>query len=349
MKGETIKSVDLSLLFVGAGAVGGISAALLKTKGYNVEIVCKYDDYASLIINEGLEVRGAAGDFKVKMPSFTTVNQIRERKDIVFIATKATDMIEAARSILSVLKDNGHVVFLQNGFCEEDLESIVGKNRVVRCVVGWGATMEIQGKLFMSSKGDFILGYTNREPDEFIGLLAEIMSSIVPVRTTDNITGHLYSKLIINSCITSLGVICGLFLGKMLSIKKVRKLFIEIIREAIDVTDAMNIRVEVFGGKLNFYDFLDGYSLPGRFKRHLILMLIGFKYRKLKSSSLQSLRRGRPTEIDFLNGYIVRKGQAIGVPVPVNTAIVNMIHEIENAGRKVSESNFNDPIFDRFN
>jgi len=348
MKGETIKSVDLSLLFVGAGAIGGISAALLKKKGCNVEIVCKYDDYASLIINEGLEVKGAAGDFKVKMPAYATVNQIGERKDIVFIATKATDMIEAARSILPVLKENGHVVFLQNGFCEEDLESIVGMNRVVSCVVGWGASMDVQGKLFMSSKGDFILGYTNRESDEFIGLLAEIMSAVVPVRTTDNIVGHLYSKLIINSCITSLGVICGLFLGKMLSIKKVRKIFIEIIREAIDVTDAMKIRVEVFGGKLNFYDFLDGDASLGRFKRHLVLMVIGFKYRRLKSSSLQSLRRGRPTEINYLNGYIVRKGQELRVPVPVNTAVVNMIHEIENGSRKVSEFNFNDPIFDRF-
>ena len=78
-------------------------------------------------------------------------------------------------------------------------------------------------------------------------------------------------------------------------------------------------------------------------------MVIGFKYRRLKSSSLQSLRRGRPTEVDYLNGYIVRKGQAAGVPVPVNTAVVNMIHEIENGSRKVSEFNFNDPIFDRFN
>jgi 2-dehydropantoate 2-reductase len=349
MKGETIKSGDLSLLVVGAGAVGGITAALLKKKDYNVEIVCKNDDYASLIMNVGLEVKGAAGDFKVRMPAYSSVNQIKERKDLVLLATKATDMIEAARSILPILKENGYVVFLQNGFCEEDLASIVGINRVVRCVVGWGATMELPGKLFMSSKGDFILGYPDRIPDEFLESLAEIMSAVVPVRTSDNIMGHLYSKLIINSCITSLGVISGMFLGKMLSIKKARKIFIEIIREAIDVTDAMKIRVDVFGGKLNFYRFLGGNGLPGRFKRHLLLMIIGFKYRKLKSSSLQSLAKSKPTEIDYLNGYIVRKGQALRVHVPVNTAVVNMVHEIENGSRKISENNFNDPIFDRFN
>ena len=342
-------SNDLSLLVVGAGAVGGITAVLLKKKGYNVEIVCKYDDYASLIINDGFEVKGAAGDFKVRMPAYSSVKQITERKDIVFLATKATDMIEAAKAILPVLKEDGHLVSLQNGLCEDELALIVGSERIVGCVVGWGATMELRGKLFMSSKGDYILGYTNRKSDKFLESLAEIMSAVVPARTTNNIMGHLYSKLIINSCITSLGAICGLFLSRMLSRKKVRGIFIEIIKEGIAVADKMKIKVEVFGGKLNFYNFLNGKGTPGKFKRHITLMLIGFKYRKLKSSSLQSLERGKPTEIEYFNGYFVRNGQALGVPVPVNTAIVNMIHEIEKGTRKISESNFEDPIFDRFN
>ena len=349
MKAETMISNDLSLLVAGVGAVGGITAALLRKKGYDVEVVCKYDDYASLIINDGLEVKGAAGDYKVKMPAYSSVNQITERKDVIFLATKATDMIEAAKAILPVLKEKGHLVSLQNGLCEDELAQIVGSERIIGCVVGWGATMELRGKLFMSSRGDFILGYPNRKPDEFIESLAEIMSAIVPVRTTDNILGHLYSKLIINSCITPLGAICGLFLGRMLFRKKARKIFIEIIREAITVADKMKIEVEVFGGKLNFYNFLKGEGTLGKIKRHITLMVVGFKYRKLKSSSLQSIERGKPTEIEYLNGYIVRNGLALGVPVPLNTAIVNMIHEIEKGTRKISESNFEDPIFDRFN
>lgn len=78
-------------------------------------------------------------------------------------------------------------------------------------------------------------------------------------------------------------------------------------------------------------------------------MAIGYKYRKLKSSSLQSLERGQPTEVDYLNGYIVKHGVASGVNVPVNTVIVNMIHEIESGKRGISYSNFNESLFDRFN
>jgi 2-dehydropantoate 2-reductase len=67
-------------------------------------------------------------------------------------------------------------------------------------------------------------------------------------------------------------------------------------------------------------------------RRHLILRLIGFKYRRIKSSSLQSIERGRRSEIDFLNGYVCENGRTHGVPTPVNDAVRQMVHEIE-AGR----------------
>ena len=80
-----------------------------------------------------------------------------------------------------------------------------------------------------------------------------------------------------------------------------------------------------------------------------MIRIIGFRYRRLKSSSLQSLERGKLTEVDYFNGYIVKNAGQSGVPVPVNKTIVNMIHEIEQKKREISVSNFNDPLFDRFN
>ncbi len=344
-----MKGSGLKFLVVGAGAVGGITAAFLKKNGFDVEIVCKHEDYASLISTHGIEISGACGAFTVKIPAFASITQVKEEKDIVLLATKATDMIEAAKSADMVLKKNGFLISLQNGICEDDLAAILGKNRIIGCVTGWGATMESMGKLIMTSKGDFILGYPDRIPDDCLLNIAEILSSVVPVRTTENIIGHLYSKLIINSCITPLGAICGLYLGKMLLIRKVRNIFIEIIREAVEVAVSLNIKIEVFGGKLDFEKFLRGNDTFSDFRRHLLLIVIGYKYRKLKSSTLQSLERGKPTEIDFLNGYIVKNGSIYGVSVPVNTVIVNMIHQIELKKRDITISNFDDPFFDRFN
>ncbi|HEX7494118.1 MAG TPA: 2-dehydropantoate 2-reductase, partial [Bacteroidales bacterium] len=344
-----MKGSDLKFLVVGAGAVGGITAVLLKKKGIDVEIVCKHDDYASLISTTGIEIKGACGEFSVKIPAFASIAQVKEKKDIVLLATKATDMLEVASSIDKVLKKNGFLISMQNGICEDDLAAVLGKERIIGCVTGWGATMESMGRLVMTSGGDLILGYPDRIPDDYLLNIAEILSYVVPVKTTENIMGHLYSKLIINSCITSLGAICGLYLGKMLLIRKVRKIIIDIISESVQVAKSLNIKIEVFGGKLDFEKFLKGNGILSDFRRHLLLMVIGYKYRKLKSSALQSLERGKPTEIDFLNGYIIKNGDISGVSVPVNTVIVNMIHQIELKKRDITICNFDDPFFDRFN
>ena len=344
-----MKSRDLSFLVLGAGAVGGITAALLKKNGYDVEITCKYDDYAYLISEHGLNIKGVCGDFSVRIPAYSSARHSKGKKDIILHATKAADLHDAAVEARSLLKDNGFFVSMQNGICEYELMSVAGAEKVIGCVTGWGATMESPGNLVMSSTGDFILGYPDRKPDEFLSSVAEALSSVVPVRLTDNIMGHLYSKLIINSCITSLGAICGLYLWNMLSIKKVRRIFIEIIRESVELADKMGIKIEIFGGKLDFRKFIKRENPVSDFKRHLLIRIIGFKYRRLKSSSLQSLERGKPTEIDFLNGFIVRNAEKYRLDVPVNGAVVEMIHEIELKKREISVVNFNDPVFNRFN
>jgi 2-dehydropantoate 2-reductase len=344
-----MKSTDLSFLVLGAGAIGGITAALMKNKGYDVEILCRDEEYASLISDHGLQVKGACGDLKVSIPAYSSISGIKRKKDVILHATKATEMIEAAKTVFPVLKENGCFVSMQNGICEDKLASVAGNERVIACITGWGATVESRGVLEMASAGDFILGYPDRKPDEFLELIAEALSAIGPVRTTDNIMGHQYSKLIINSCITSLGAICGLHLGKMLARAKIRKIFIEIIRESVELAEKMGIRIEVFGDRLDFRKFVSGKSYFSDLKRHLMIRFIGFKYRKLKSSSLQSLERGKPTEVDYFNGYIVKNALQYGVNVPVNSAILNMIHEIEVNKREISIDNFNDPVFDRFN
>lgn len=344
-----MKKQELSFLVIGAGAVGGITASLLRKNGYDVEIVCKHEDYAALIRDQGIELRGVCGNFKIKMPAYASVSLVQKKKDFILHATKATDMTKAAVEAKELLGEGSYMVSMQNGICEDELGEIVGKDKIIGCVTGWGATMEQPGKLIMTSTGDFIIGYPGKEPDNKLQILADALSSVVTVRTTGNIMGHLYSKLIINSCITSLGAICGLYLGDMLSRRKVRRIFIEIIREAMAVADSLNLKTEVFGGKLDFGKFIKGDSFYDHLRRHLLILIIGFKYRRLKSSSLQSLERGRPSEIDYLNGYIVRNGEKTGVPVPVNQMIVNIIHEIESKKRPITIKNFDDPVFDRFN
>ncbi len=192
------------------------------------------------------------------------------------------------------------------------------------------------------------MGKSDRVCDDYLNSVAEALSSIVPVRTTENIMGHLYSKLIIYSCITSLGAISGLYLGNMLLRNRIRKLFMRIIREAMEVAAKMDLRVEKFGGKLDFRIFMSPEGWLARTKCHLILLFIGYRYRRLKSSSLQSLERGKPTEVNYLNGYIADNGIKNGADVSLNILIVKTIHEIEQHKRAIGLQNFMNHEFDIF-
>jgi 2-dehydropantoate 2-reductase len=328
------------IVVIGAGGVGGITATLMAKAGYNVEVVCKYPGLAETIKTKGLHIFGLCEDHHVIVPAVAAVHELKEKKDFVLIATKAYDMPPAARQVLPYLKDNSAVVSMQNGICEDILAEIVGQERTIGCIVGWGATMHQPGELEMTSTGEFVIGNLNNQIDERIKFLKTVLETIYPVEISQNIMGHLYSKLIINSCITTLGAICGLYLGEMLAVKKIRGIFLEIMEEAIAVANAHGIKVETYAGKLDYYRFLKSKSFLGNLKRHLFIRIIGYKYRRLKSSSLQSLERGKKTEIDYLNGYIAKLAKQKNVPVPVNDVLLKMVKEIEAGKRKISMDNF---------
>jgi 2-dehydropantoate 2-reductase len=146
------------IVVIGAGGVGGITAALLAKAGYNVEVVCKYPELAEKIKTKGLHIFGLCGNFQVKMLAVAAINELKEKKDFVLMATKAYDMHLAAKQILPFLKENSAVVSMQNGICEDILAEIVGQERTIGCIVGWGATMHQPGELEMEI---LIIKWTN--------------------------------------------------------------------------------------------------------------------------------------------------------------------------------------------
>lgn len=339
---------ESNIAIIGTGAVGGITAALLVNAGYNVEVACNSPSLAKKITSEGLHISGIRGSYRVPVPAVPKATDIAAPKDIVFLATKANNMLTAGQEISHLLHNNTIVVTMQNGMEQLSLADAIGKERTFFCIVEWGATMLNPGQIQMTSKGNFVLGTPGNRHDDRLPVLQHILSHVAPVRISDNIDGDLYAKLLINSCNASLGAISGLSLGDMLSVKKVRTIFIEVVREGIAVADAMGIKVEKFGGKLDYYRYLRGTGLFADLKRHMILRFIGYQRKNVLSASLMSLRRGRPTEIDFLNGYITRHGKQHHVPTPVNEHIVQLVKEIETGIKQSSPVHFDDPFFRSF-
>lgn len=334
-------SENSKIAIVGAGAIGGVTAAFISKAGYDLEIVCKHKDLADKIKDAGIDITGIRGDHRIKMKAVAAIPDLSEPKDLVFLATKANDCVAAAKDLIPFLKSDSTVVSLQNGISEHALAEILGKERIIGCVVGWGASnISGQGELEVTSEGEFVIGNIENKSDDRLEFIQQLLNHVCPTRISDNIIGELYSKLIINSCINSLGVIGGVRLGQLLADKNTRKVFIMLMREAMAVANAMNIKVEpAGGGKLDYYAFLNGNGLLADVKRHLTVRMLGFKYRRIKSSSLQSLERGHRTEIDFLNGYICDYGRKHNVPTPVNNTVRKMVLEIEEGKRRMSMDN----------
>jgi 2-dehydropantoate 2-reductase len=330
---------DISIAVIGAGAIGGITAAYLAKAGYDVEIVCKYAEKAEQVRTKGLHIVGVRGEHYVPMKAVAEVSELAGRKDIVLVVTKAYDMPDAARAVLPFLKDHSLVVSMQNGICVEALAEVVGEERAVGCVIDWGADMLSDGTLNMKSEGLFIVGMLGLNKDA--ALLKEAFETVMPTITSDNIIADLYSKMVINSCITSTGVLSGLCLGDILKTRHGRNIFISIIREAIEVADAMKLRVKPYG-KIDYYSFIRGNGLLGRSKRYVMISVMRVKHSTFKSSSIYALMRGKPTEVDHFNGYIAKKGEELGVPTPVNRRITEMIKEIESGKRKIEAENLFD-------
>ena len=205
--------------------------------------------------------------------------------------------------------------------------------------------MHSHGELEMTSGGEFIIGMLEGCASPRLEALRKALSAVVPTTISENIYAELYSKLIVNSCITSLGAVCGLTLGEMMKRKQARKIFLAVIGEAVNVARAMKLAVPPYGGKLDYFKLMRGATPLDNLRRHLMIRVVGMKYSKLKSSSLQSLERGRPTEIDCFNGYIVQKGEELGVDCPVCRRLTRMVREIEHGARKISEDNLNDGAF----
>lgn len=335
----------MKVLLIGAGAIGGSLAACIKKENHNITIIAKHEEYSKKIREEGLAIHGVKGDFVVKMPAYATLDELPKdsKFDVVFVSTKAYDVTNCLKQLLPFLNEDSSVVSLQNGICLDLYQDVVGKERTVGCVVGYGATMLKQGEIEITSTGEFVIGSIDNSFRGNLNQVQELLACAFKTEISDNIFGALYSKLIINSCITSLGAITGKKLGEMMKIKRIRNIFLQIMYDAIRVSNEMKINVLPYGGKLDYYKVVKRASSGfGRWINHLLIQIVGKKYKNLTSSSLQSLLRNQKTEIDYFNGYIDKMAQKYNVNIPLEKELVNMIKQIENKEREISLDNLNE-------
>jgi len=315
------------LLVVGCGGIGGIVAAHLFEQGHDVTALTTNALIADAINAHGFRVRGEASPGTVRGRAAREIKQGTPPFDYILLATQPPQVEDAARSALPHLAPNGAMVCFQNGLCEERIAALAGPDRTLGAIVAWGASMTEPGLYDRTSSGGFVLGRLDGAADERLDELARILESIGPTTVSSNLTGARWSKLAINCAITSLGTVGGDRLGPLIRHRHVRRLALEIMTEVVQVARALSVRLEKVSGTLD----LDWISLtdaervaagsPGLFAKHTLLLAVGARYRRLRSSMLAAIERGRPPAIDFLNGEVVTRGAALGIPTPINAAM----------------------------
>ncbi len=330
----------MKLLVMGCGGIGGIVTAVLTETGHDVVAYTTNADIADAVERNGLQIRGdGAYSHSGRGVRARVVREIpRESFDAVLLCTQPPQVEDAARAALPVLAENGVMVCLQNGLCEPRVAKICGEPRTVGAVVAWGAAMPEPGVYERTAHGGFAIGTLETTRD--LAELARVLEAIGPVEITENLAGKRWSKLAINAAISSLGTIGGDRLGAIMPHRFVRRLALEIMTECVHVARKDQVRLEKVSGTVD----LEWLALtpeekvaagsPGLVAKHAMLLAVGFRYRRMRSSMLAAIERGRTPAVEFLNGEIVDRGRVHGVPVFVNEAARAMVWSIAKGERK---------------
>lgn len=327
-------------VLIGMGCIGGTVATLAYEGGYKIDVVVNSEEKAEMLREEGFTLTGAKGDHKVKMNTYNGVASLEGEYDICIIATKYQQMPDIAERMLPHLKKDALVVCMQNGILVRQLADIVGEDRAVGIMIGFGATKLGVNAVEMTSLGEFYIGMLGARKPEKLEYLKELLSTCLPTKIDDNIEGRLYSKLIINSCINSLAGITGKPLGQLVDDRTACNVFLEITREAMRTAKKMGMKVPKYGKLLEYRMLMLMDNAVYNFICTMVVKMVSkAKYKDVRPSTLQSLEAGQKTEIDIMNGLISQYGRENGVPTPINDKLTQMIKEIENSERKICMEN----------
>lgn len=327
------------VLVIGLGGIGGIISAHLAEQGHRVVGVSSNPAIRDAVAQDGLWVTGD-GETRVVPAEVVPVAPAGGGFDYVFLCTQPPQVEDAARGAVGSLSDAGVFVVFQNGLCEDRVADLSDPSRVVGAVVAWGASMLGPGRYQRTSAGGFTIGRLTGKTDSRDEVLATLLECIGPVQMTDNLRGARWSKLALNCAISTLGTVGGARLGGLLTHRFVRRLGLEIMTEAVDVARAEGVRLQKVAGTLD----LETLALTEAEKRasgsaalvgkHAVLLAVGARYRRLRSSMLAAIERGRRPAVDFLNGEIVTRAERHGVDAPVNACACRTVHQIAAGERR---------------
>jgi 2-dehydropantoate 2-reductase len=309
-----------SIAIMGAGAIGSVIGGMLARKEHKVTLVGR-KPHIDEIRKNGLHISGIWGDYTVRDINAVT-EPLHEHQDIIFLTVKSFDTARAATEAAPMVGPSTVVVSVQNGLGNiETLVEIFGKEKIIGGMAIFGAILPEPGNVrvtVMASEtlvGELDGSLTSRVKD-----IADMLDSAgIPAKASDNIMRDIWHKALYNIALNPLSAIFGVSYGEVADNPHTRWLVKQMISEAFQVAKA-SCRSLGINTADEYLEILWNQKLPPT--------------RDHKSSMLQDILRGKRTEIDFINGAVVRLGAENGMETPYNNAVVSMVKAKESLGHR---------------
>jgi 2-dehydropantoate 2-reductase len=295
---------------VGAGAVGGYFGGMLARAGAPVVMIGRAA-FVEAVNQSGLLLDTLHFKENVRVEASTELDAARGA-EVVLFCVKTTDTAESARALAPLLSPNAIIISMQNGVDNAEQIRAASGLDALGAVVYVAASVPQAGSVKHVGRGDLVVGPRNARTENIAGLFER---AGVPCRISDNIEGELWTKLTWNCALNAVSALGRAKYGQIAANEEACKVVAEVVYEVLAVARAANIH-------------------PPGLENPQVALASALKGAKQMSEALsstaQDLLRGKRTEIDSLNGYISRRGAALGVATPVNHALFALVKLAES-------------------
>ncbi|WP_248322381.1 ketopantoate reductase family protein [Caballeronia sp. Sq4a] len=293
----------MKIAVMGAGAVGCYYGGMLARAGHEVALIAR-PQHVEAIQREGLRLDTQTFDERVRVAARTDASAAKGAQLVLF-CVKSTDTDSAARALAPYLDPRALVLSLQNGVENAERLRQLLPQEGAAAVVYVAAEMAGPGHIRHHGRGELVI-----EPSSMSEDVAHMFAAAsVPTEISDNVRGALWAKLVLNCAYNALSAIAQVPYGRLVQGEGVTRAMRDVIDECVAVAKA------------------DGVKLPGDVDA--AVRRIAETMPNQYSSTAQDLARGKHSEIDHLNGLIVRRGEALGVPTPANRMLHVLVKLVE--------------------
>ncbi|MDD5246914.1 MAG: ketopantoate reductase family protein [Candidatus Omnitrophica bacterium] len=322
----------MKIAVIGPGAIGGLVAGYLKLNHEEVSLV-GHADAVEAIQKKGLEISGVRGKFNLKID---VSGELDYSPELAIICTKTQDLAEFLQKNRDYLKDS-LILCAQNGVrAEEIISGFLPEKNIISSIVMFGSTYLEPAKITHNFEGSWIIGRRSGRNDDPVIRVSRALEKAFSVILAEELLGMKYLKIFVNAN-NCLPAILGQSMQEVFAHGQISRISIAIWKEGLMVTAAAGIKlVSLPDFPLERMEKL--LALPGEQAAGILSGIIsGLSKEPLYGSILQSIKRGRPSEIDYINGEFIALAGKHNTRAPLNEKLVEMVHAVEQTGKFYSK------------